>query len=66
MVKRVFAWALLIGFVLLLLNIMVFHFYLIPSIAIYLVIAIWFIFNNKPIQSTKVQKTNDKNNEGEG
>lgn len=53
MAKRVLAWILLAGFVFLLLNIMVFQFFLIPSIVIYLLIALWFIFSNKPLPSRK-------------
>lgn len=51
--KRVGAWILLVGFVLLLVNLMVFHFYMVESFAVYLIIAIWFIFNNKPLPSRK-------------
>lgn len=66
MLKRVLVWILLIGFVLLLVNIMIFQFYLIPSIAVYLVIAIWFVFNNKPLPSPKTQNSSGKNDTDEG
>ena len=59
MLKRVFAWVLLAGFVLLLLNIMTVQYLLAPSIAIYVVIAVWFIFNNKPLPSRKKKKSTD-------
>ncbi len=53
MLKRVLAWVLLAGFILLLLNIAIFQYYLPASIMIYLIIAIWFIFTNKPLPSRK-------------
>ncbi len=43
--KRVFAWILLAGFVLLLLNIAIFHVLIIPSVAVYVIIAIFFVFS---------------------
>ncbi|MBP5426776.1 MAG: hypothetical protein J6Y29_02630 [Clostridiales bacterium] len=46
-VKRVFAWVLLLGFVALLVNIFVLHFYLKESFTIYLLIAGAFIFIKK-------------------
>jgi hypothetical protein len=61
--KRVGAWILLAGFVLLLANLMVFHFYMVESFAVYLIIAIWFIFNNKPLPSRKKKAAKqDENN----
>jgi hypothetical protein len=60
MLKRIMAWVLLVGFVFLLLNIAIFRFYWEISILIYLVVAIWFIFTNKPLPSRKkksIQKT---------
>lgn len=62
MLRRVMAWILLAGFILLLLNIVVFHILLIPSIAVYVMIAIWFIFTNKPLPSRR----NKANAEVEG
>ena len=53
MKKRVLAWVLLIGFVLLLLNIVFFHVYQVQSIAVYAVIAIWFVFSDKTAMSRK-------------
>ena len=46
-IKRVVAWVLLIGFILLLANIFVFHFYLKESLVLYAVIAVLFIFMHK-------------------
>ena len=46
-IKRVVAWGLLIGFILLLANIFVFHFYLKESLVLYAVIAVAFIFMHK-------------------
>ncbi len=63
MKKRVLAWILLAGFVLLLLNIVVFHIFLMQSIAVYAVIAVWFIFTNKPLPSNKIIKTGENINE---
>lgn len=54
MSKRIFAWVLLAGFVALLLNILVFHVYMVQSISVYLIIAIWFIFSNKTLHKQKV------------
>ncbi len=59
MKKRVLAWILLAGFVLLLLNIVVFQIFLMQSIAVYAVIAVWFIFTNKPLPSNKIIKTGE-------
>lgn len=47
MLRRVFAWVLLIGFVLLLLNILFIGFYRTLSAFIYIVIALAFIFTSK-------------------
>jgi len=48
MVKRVFAWILLIGFILLLINLIFFRYYWQVSLALYIAAAIYFIiFNNK-------------------
>ncbi len=65
MKKRVLAWILLAGFVLLILNIIVFHIFLMQSVAVYAVIAVWFIFTNKPLPSNKIIKTGE-NITGEG
>jgi len=57
MMRRIMAWILLAGFVLLLLNIIMFQYYLEVSILVYLIIAIWFIFTNKPLPSRKKKKS---------
>ncbi|MDF2985262.1 MAG: hypothetical protein K0R50_772 [Eubacterium sp.] len=57
MAKRILAWVLLAGFILLLLNIIVFQVFLMQSVAVYAVIAIWFVFTNKPLPSNKIIKT---------
>ena len=59
MKKRVLAWILLAGFVALLLNILVFQMFLMQSFAVYAVIAVWFIFTNKPLPSNKIIKTGE-------
>ena len=53
MLRRVLAWVLLAGFVLLILNIILFQYFLKASILVYLIIAIWFIFTNKPLPSRR-------------
>lgn|GEM_PF-2182482 len=57
MLKRVLAWVLIAGFILLLLNIAFFHVFQMQSVALYSIIAIWFIFSNKPMSSSKIIKT---------
>jgi hypothetical protein len=56
MLKRVGAWIMLAGFVLLLLNLMVFHFYMMECLAVYVFIAVLFILNSKPLPSRKKKK----------
>jgi len=63
MIRRVMAWVLLAGFVLLLLNILMFHYYLEVCILIYLIIAIWFMFTNKPLPSRKKKKATNSTTE---
>lgn len=53
MLRRVAAWILLAGFVLLLLNITVFHVFLMPSVAVYAIIAIGFILTGKSAPANK-------------
>lgn len=53
MLRRVFAWVLLAGFILLLLNITIFQVFLMPSVAIYAVIAIGFILSGKSLTANK-------------
>jgi len=65
MMRRVLAWILLAGFVLLLLNIVFFHVFQMQSVAVYAIIAVWFIFSNKPLPSNKIIKTGE-NGEGTG
>ena len=45
MLRRILAWILLIGFLLLMINIFVFGFYWQLSIGIYLVVAVYFLFS---------------------
>jgi hypothetical protein len=66
MLRRVFAWVLLAGFILLILNIAVFHYFLEASIFVYLIIAIWFIFTNKPLPSRKKKSENTAEESVEG
>ena len=61
MLKRVLAWVLLVGFVLLLLNIMIFQQLLAQSIVVYVLIALWFIFTNKTLPSNKKEKSSENN-----
>ena len=46
-IKRIIAWILLLGFVVLLINIFVFHFYLKESLFVYFLVAGSFIFLNR-------------------
>lgn len=46
-IKRIVAWSLLFGFIVLLVNIFVFHFYLKESLFVYFLIAGLFVFLNK-------------------
>ncbi len=57
MLRRVLAWVLIVGFVFLLLNIAFFHVFQMQSVALYAIIAVWFIFSNKPMSSNKIIKT---------
>lgn len=55
MLKRILAWIILIGFVLLLLNIAIFKFYWQISLAVYVVILVFFVLSNgkiMPIQDS--------------
>lgn len=49
MIKRILAWIILVGFVLLLLNIAIFKFYWQASLAAYVVIVIFFVLTNGKI-----------------
>lgn len=51
--KRILAWVLLVGFVLLIVNILTFQFLLGPCTFVYIIIIVWFIFTNKPLSSKK-------------
>lgn len=53
MLKRVLAWVLLVGFVLLMINIVFWHVFQVQSIALYAVIAVWFLFSDKTNMSRK-------------
>lgn len=65
MLKRVLAWVLLAGFVLLLVNIMIFQYLLVQSIVVYALVAIWFIFSNKPLPSRKKKNRSENSIEEE-
>jgi membrane protein required for beta-lactamase induction len=47
MFKRIFAWVLLVSFVLLILNILFWNILLGPSLIIYALIAVTFLFTNR-------------------
>ncbi len=51
-VKRILAWIILAGFVLLLLNMAIFHFYWQISAAVYVVIIIFFVLTNGKMMFT--------------
>ncbi|PYG87450.1 hypothetical protein LY28_02120 [Ruminiclostridium sufflavum DSM 19573] len=49
MAKRVFAWILLVGFLLLIVNIMTVQYLLGPSVMVYIAVVVLFVFKNKPL-----------------
>lgn len=53
MKKRIFAWVLLAGFVLLILNLIVFRFYWQLSMVVYLIIIFAFLFSNGKLFHTQ-------------
>ena len=61
MKKRVFAWVLLIGFVLLLLNLIVFRFYWQVSMVLYIIIVFGFILSGGNLFYTKKRNNNTGN-----
>ena len=61
MLKRILAWIILAGFVLLLLNIVIFKFYWQVSLAVYIVIIIFFVLTNgKLIVNDEAGKAEDE------
>jgi hypothetical protein len=67
MLKRVLAWIILIGFVLLLLNIAIFHFFWQICLAVYVVIIIFFVLSNGKILPAQTEtghgQANGENND---
>jgi hypothetical protein len=64
MLKRVLAWIILIGFVLLLLNIAIFHFYWQVCTAVYVVIIIFFVLSNGKIVPSQTEARHTQANGG--
>jgi membrane protein implicated in regulation of membrane protease activity len=66
MKKRIIAWILLAGFVMLLLNLIVFRFYWQLSMVVYIIIVIVFILTNGKLFETQVNEGNENpgNNHG--
>ncbi len=64
MLKRVLAWIILIGFVLLLLNIAIFHFYWQVCTAVYVVIIIFFVLSNGKIVPAQTEAGHAQANSG--
>lgn len=60
--KKTLAWILLAGFVLLLLNISIFHVLIVPSVALYAIIAIFFVFSKPRLarESKKITATTER------
>jgi hypothetical protein len=58
--KRVLAWVALIGFVLLIVNLLTFKFLIGPSVMVYILVIVLFIFTNKPINSRSNDVEKDK------
>ncbi len=66
MLRRVAAWLLIVGFIFLIFNIIVFHFYWEASLAVYLVIMLSFVvFNNHKRYNNINDETDDTNSEEE-
>jgi len=47
MTKRIIAWILLVGFVLLIINLIFFRYYWQTSLALYIIVVLYFIFSAK-------------------
>lgn len=60
MIKRIIAWLLLLGFVFLILNITFIGFYRELTFLIYLIIVVFFLFNNK--RNRGLKESNDTHN----
>lgn len=58
--KRVLAWISLVGFILLLVNILTFKFLIGPSVMVYILIIVLFLFTNKPYNSRKIEAEKDE------
>ncbi|QNU65542.1 hypothetical protein EHE19_011445 [Ruminiclostridium herbifermentans] len=58
--KRVLAWILLVGFIFLLVNIFTFKFLIGPSVMVYILAIVLFIFTNKPYNSKSNEAEKDK------
>lgn len=54
--KRILAWVMLVGFVLLIVNMLTVQLFMGPSIMVYVIIVVWFILSKKSIS-----KDNKKN-----
>ncbi len=61
MKKRIFAWVLLAGFVLLILNLFVFKFYWQLSMVVYLIIVFAFLLTNGKLVQTQNSNENSGN-----
>lgn len=57
--KRVLAWVLLVGFVLLIVNILTFKFFLGPSVMVYILVVVLFLFTNKSYKSNNNKTEKD-------
>lgn len=66
MKKRIIAWILLIGFILLLLNIVVFRVYWQLSVVVYILIAFTFVFSNGRINQTQYDEDKAEDESGKG
>lgn len=58
--KRVLAWVLLVGFLLLIVNILTVKFFLGPSVMVYILVVVLFLFTNKPYNSSTNKPEKDK------
>lgn len=58
--KRILAWVMLVGFVLLIVNMVTVQFLMGPCIMVYVIIVAWFLLNNKKMPGDNKKSINNK------
>ncbi len=58
--KRILAWIMLVGFVLLIVNMVTVQMFMGPSIMVYAIIVVWFILGNKSTPNGNEKPINNK------